>query len=271
MQNIFSIDDCPLLDDVDFLQHKEDDEENDENEYESEKTHKQDDGYLKMSPSELGLIYISTRKDTDFTKLYNVIKKTLYKNVIKVVGKNRDDIETVIDMTMMYVYLNIDKYDVNKSNFCAWVHGIAKNTALNHINRFGHNNPNMHSTDFSELYDSSVMVEDEIEPGVSPYVNEDEGFIDIVYNSGTYKVYMLEDVIDDFFGVIDTCINKMSSQKKEAFIERFINNRTIKDTADIVGISGTSVKRYYSDGKQNIVDCIKKDHPELYEMMKDVY
>ena len=151
MQNIFSIDDCPLLDDVDFLQHKEDDEENDENEYESEKTHKQDDGYLKMSPSELGLIYISTRKDTDFTKLYNVIKKTLYKNVIKVVGKNRDDIETVIDMTMMYVYLNIDKYDVNKSNFCAWVHGIAKNTALNHINRFGHNNPNMHSTDFSEF------------------------------------------------------------------------------------------------------------------------
>ena len=269
MQTIFSIDDCPLLDDVDFLQCEEDCDDHDE--CEDKKSQESRSDYMKMSPSELGLIYIATRKDTDFTKLYNVIKKTLYKNVIKVVGKNRDDIETVIDMTMMYVYLNIDKYDVNKSNFCSWVHGIAKNTALNHINRFGHNNPNMHSTDFSELYDSSIMTEEEIEPGVSPYVNEDEGFIDIVYNRGTYKVYMLEDVLDDFFDVIDTCINQMSSQKRETFVQRLINNRTIKDTANIVGISGTSVKRYYNDGKQNVVDCIKKDHPELYEMMKDIY
>lgn len=269
MQNIFSIDDCPLLDDVDFLQNEDESEECDERDNEIHTEHQHE--YMKMSPSELGLIYISTRKETDFTKLYNVIKKTLYKNVIKVVGKNRDDVETVIDMTMMYVYRNIDKYDINKSNFCTWVHGIAKNTALNHINRFGHNNPNVISTDFSDLYDSSIMVEDEVEPGTSSYINEDEGFIDIVYNRGAYKVYMLEDVLDDFFGVIDACIHKMPSQKREAFMERFINNRTIKDTANIVGISGTSVKRYYNDGKQSVVDCIKKDHPELYEMMKDIY
>lgn len=270
MSNIFSIDSCPLLDDVDFLQCEENDIEIEEND---KKTKEFKSDYWKKNPNELGLTYISTRSDVDFTKLYNVIKRTLYKNVIKVVGTNRDDVETVIDVTMMYVYLNIEKYDFNKSNFCAWVHGIAKNAALNHVNRFGHNNPNFVNVDFSEIYDSSVMVDDDtVENNTSPsYICEDEGFIDIVYDNGNYKVYTLEDVLSEFFNLIRDCIDDMSVLKKDVLAERLINNKTIKDTANKLGISNTSVKRYYSDGKQHIIDCVKKQHPELYEMMKDIY
>lgn len=272
MTDIRSLCDCPLLDEVEFYQDEKEIDIND-NTKEKEKEYKGD--YRKQSPNELGLIYVATRKDSDFTKLYNVIKRTLYKNIIRMVGTNRDDIETVVDTTMLYVYRNIEKFDINKSNFCVWVHGIAKNAARNYINRSGMKNNNVYSTDFSDLYDSSVMLDDSdsvADTNISPsYVSEDEGFVDIVYNNGVYTVYTIEDVLSNFFDSIQLCINKMPDIKKQTFKERFINNRTIKDTADVVGVSGTSVKRYYAEGKCNIIDYLKKKRPELYNMMKDIY
>lgn len=269
MATIESLADCPLLEDVNFFNTDEEVLIDDNNvpEYKGD--------YRKKSPNELGLIFAMSKKDDDFTKLYNVIKKTLYKNIVRIVGCNRDDIEYVADSTMLCVYFNIDKFNINKSSFCTWVHTIAKNIAINYINRSGHKNNNVYSTDFSDLYDSSVVVDDQ-DPYVeehcsSSYISESEGFIDIVYTDGTYKVYTVDDVIEDFFSVVYKCIDDMPKIKKDTFIERFINNKTIKDTATQMGISNTSVKRYYHDGKSNIVDCIKNHRPELYEMMKELY
>jgi RNA polymerase sigma factor (sigma-70 family) len=203
------------------------------------------------------------------------MKCILYKNIVKIVGCNRDDVECVTDSTMLCVYLNIDKFDINKSSFCTWVHTIARNVAINYIERSGHKNNNVYSTDFSDLYDSSIMVDDQdsyTEENCSPsYINNDDSFIDIIYDNGVYKVYTIEDVIADFFSVINSCIENLPSLKRDTFVERFINNRTIKDTAQLLGVSNTSVKRYYQDGMLNVVRCIKRDHPELYEMMKDLY
>lgn len=268
MAVIESLTDCPLLDDVNFF--------NDEEEVikDTEKKPDYTGDYNLKSPSELGLIYIATRNEQDFTKLYNALKKRLYKNIINIVGTNRDDIETVVDTTMLYVYFNIEKFDVNKSNFSTWVYYIAKSMALNYINRSGFKNNNVCSIDFSELYDSSVMIDDDYIPedNISPsYVAKDDSFIDIVYDKGKYKVYTLEDVLADFFGVIHNCIDNMPDIKKEAFRERLINNKTVKDTANKIGVSNTSVKRYYSDGKNAVINCIKNDHPELFDMMKELY
>lgn len=269
MNNIESLTDCPLLENVKFFD--VDDEIMTDDVHVTE--YKGD--YRKKSPNELGLTFVASRKEEDFTRLYNVIKHTLYKNIVKIVGCNRDDIECVADSTMLCVYLNIDKFDVNKSSFCTWVHTIAKNIAINYIARSGHKNNNVYSTDFSDLYDSSVVVDDQdsyTEEYCSPsYIDDEDGFIDIVYDKGVYKVYTIEDVIDTFFSVIYSCIEDLPSVKKDTFVERFINNRTIKETAQRLGVSATSIKRYYQDGIHKVVGCIKQEHPELYEMMKDLY
>lgn len=269
MSDIRCLTDYPLLDDVDFIIDNE--QEEIDNTKEDEDSYKGD--YMNMSPNELGLIFVSTRNDNDFTKLYNVIKNTLYKNIIKVVGSNKDDVETVIDTTMLYVYFNIEKFDINKSTFCTWVHMIAKSAALNHINRFKKNN-NVCSIDFSDLYDSSVMVDDAdqyTDSCTSPYICEDDGFVDIVYDKGKYKVYDIENVIVEFFDVVTSCIDDLPKIKRNTLIHRLINNKTIKETSNLTGASCTSVKRYYSDGKKRIIDCIKNEHSALYEMMKDMY
>jgi RNA polymerase sigma factor (sigma-70 family) len=266
MADIRDLVDYPLLDEVDFCTDVEDNEDNEYEDYEFKCD------CVNKSPNELGLIFAMSHNEIDFERLYNVIKKRLYKNISKIVGTNKDDIETVIDSTMLDVYFNIDKFDNNKSSFYTWVYIIARCKALKYIKKARNNN--IYSTDFSDLYDSSVMVDDADDSTnncLPSYVTEDEGFVDIVYDNGVYKVYQFDDVIDDFFGVIYRCINDMSPLKKETFVSRFINNRTVKETADDIGVSNTTIKRYYSEGKKGIVCCIKNDHPELYEMMKEIY
>jgi RNA polymerase sigma factor (sigma-70 family) len=224
---------------------------------------------------DLAMIFAKSRSDIDFTKLYNVIKKRLYSHIKKIVGTNPDDVNTVLDNTMIVIYFNIDKYNPTKSKFHTWMYTIARNEAIDYMRREEIRNGNIVSTDFSDLYDSSILIDDNVygdstEP--LSYVTEDEGFVDIVYdNKLNCTIYTKDLVVDTFFNLVDDAIEKLPSANQKILEERLFLNKKINDVAIVLGFNSRRVKRYYTNGKKFIREYIKDSNPHVYELIKEIY
>lgn len=230
--------------------------------------------YRSLDISELADVFSKTKSEIDFTRLYNVVKVKLCKHLTKILGNNSDDINTVLDNTMVLVYCNIDSFDSSKSKFYTWVCTVADNEARKYIKRSGFKNSMMVTTDFSELYDSSIMVDEssyESYDGPLGFVNEDEGFLDIVCDKATYTVYTRETAIDAFFSNVYECIEFMPERNKIVLTERLINKRKVEDVAVLIGFTGRSVKRFYVDSKKMLVNHLLLTNPYVYEMIKEIY
>lgn len=233
-----------------------------------------DKDYTFKNLVELAETFAMTRSEKDFTNLYNASKKRLCKHIRKIVGINNDDINTVLDNTMILIYCNIDKYDSDKSKFHTWMYTIARNEAISYLRKGAIHNSNIIKTDFSDLYDSSVMVDDTIfesNDGPLSYVSEDEGFLDIVYDNGKYITYTKEYAIDTFFGAVRDAISSMSDAHKIVFKERLFKNKKVNDVAMLVGVTDRSVKRYYANSKKMLCDYVISNNPHVYELIKEIY
>lgn len=227
-----------------------------------------------VSLVELAETFALSRSEADFAKLYNGAKKRLYRHIQKFVGCNADDINTVLDNTMILIYCNIDKYDSDKSRFQTWMYTIARNEAISYLRREGVRNGNIISTDFGDLYDSSVMVEDnsyECSDGPLSYVSEDEGFLDIVWDNNRYITYTKELAINTFFSLVNDALDSMRDVNRIVFNQRVLKDKKVKDVALLIGVADRSVKRYYATSKKDLYDYLVNNNPYVYELIKEVY
>lgn len=154
--------------------------------------------------------------------------------------KDESTINDIVSETFEKMITKFDTYD-KKYKFNTWVHRIAQNVALGHINKLRSEN----------------MVEIEAEHGGTVEPN-----------------YSLEIVDNDFDRLYELTVEAIFGMpkglNKKIMIETHINNLRGTEVAGKFGLSENTVKTKLRAGRKKIRTYIEETNPVLYSRVKDV-
>lgn len=196
--------------------------------------------------------FINNPCDETFAKIYERFFYGLRDFVEKYVGK-RADAENIVIQTFETVWNKYEQYNPQYS-FSTWVYTIAKNYALQFLNK--RNLMNIVDNDISDIFSTSFN---------SSYFTEPDESISFQKNING-KTYDKELVISDLYDASLNAINKLPDNLKIVIYERLVNNKKIDSIAADNNMTVASVKNWLRKGKQEMQNIILKEHPDICEM-----
>lgn len=151
-----------------------------------------------------------------FTQLVNLFSERIYNLGLKIT-KNPDDAADVLQETFVAVYEKINTFD-GRSNFFTWLYRIATNFALMKLRK-----------------DKKMILSDqEME---QKFDNPDDMQIH------EWKDLPLRDMLNrEFRKHLDQAIEQLPAIYRSVFILRDLENMSIKETSQILGITESNVK-----------------------------
>jgi RNA polymerase sigma-70 factor (ECF subfamily) len=151
-----------------------------------------------------------------FTELVEIYSERVYNLALRIV-KNTDDASDVLQETFLAIYEKLDSFD-GRANFFTWVYRIASNFALMKLRK----QKRMIYTDqdMETKYDSpdKVQVHD-------------------------WQDLPLRDMLnDEFKRHLDEAVDRLPEIYRSVFILRDLENASIKEASQILGITESNVK-----------------------------
>ncbi len=151
-----------------------------------------------------------------FTELVNVFGERIYNLGLKIL-KNEDDAADILQETFVAVYEKIDTFD-GRSNFFTWLYRIATNFALMKIRKGK----------------KTVLTDHEMETN---FDNPDEMHIH------DWQDLPLKDMLtSEFRKKLDVAVDELPEIYRSVFILRDLDDMSIKETSQILGITESNVK-----------------------------
>jgi RNA polymerase sigma-70 factor (ECF subfamily) len=151
-----------------------------------------------------------------FTELVEIYSERVYNLALRIV-KNTDDASDVLQETFLAIYEKLDSFD-GRANFFTWIYRIASNFALMKLRK----QKRMIYTDqdMETKYDSpdKVQVHD-------------------------WQDLPLRDMLnDEFKRHLDEAVDRLPEIYRSVFILRDLENASIKEASQILGITESNVK-----------------------------
>ncbi len=164
-----------------------------------------------------GLVSRAQQGDQDaFSELVNLYSERIYNLGLRIL-KNPDDAADILQETFVAVYEKINTFD-GRSNFFTWLYRIATNFALMKLRK--ERRKVLTDQDMEGQFDS---------PDDMP-IQE-------------WKDLPLQDMLsEEFRRHLDEAVDQLSDIYRSVFVLRDLENLSIKETSQILGISESNVK-----------------------------
>ncbi len=151
-----------------------------------------------------------------FTELVNLFSEKIYNLGLRIL-KNPDDAADVLQETFVAVYEKIDSFD-GRSNFFTWLYRIATNFALMKLRKDKR----------------TVLTDQDME---TKFDNPDQMPVH------EWKDLPLREMLsEEFRKHLDDAVNELPEIYRTVFVMRDLENMSIKETSQILGITDSNVK-----------------------------
>lgn len=205
----------------------------------------------------LAINFYKSRSEKDFQKLTERIYYGLRSYLFGILKSNEkvDEVETYV---LEKLWSKIDLYDANKAKFSTWLYKIARNEALQYIQRYEKEHKDILPQDISDIYASSLYNEDS-----EAFTSQDN--IDMKVVNGIELEFMSkEDVAKTLVDASIDCINKLPDNYRLILKEKLLNDKTLNEIAYDNNIPITSVKNWLFKGRLALRELIKENYAYLY-------
>jgi RNA polymerase sigma-70 factor (ECF subfamily) len=151
-----------------------------------------------------------------FTELVEIYSERVYNLALRIV-RNTDDASDVLQETFLAIYQKLDSFD-GRSNFFTWVYRIASNFALMKLRK-----------DKRTIYTDQDME--------AKYDNPDK------VQLHEWQALPLREMLNaEFKKHLDEAVDRLPEIYRSVFILRDLENTSIKETSQILGITESNVK-----------------------------
>jgi len=151
-----------------------------------------------------------------FTELVNLFSEKIYNLGLRIL-KNPDDAADVLQETFVAVYEKIDSFD-GRSNFFTWLYRIATNFALMKLRKDKR----------------TILTDQDME---TKFDNPDQMPVH------EWKDLPLREMLsEEFRKHLDDAVNELPEIYRTVFVMRDLENMSIKETSQILGITESNVK-----------------------------
>lgn len=219
--------------------------------------------------NKLALTFISNPTEINFERLMKRVNWGLRSFMYNIL-KDDSAVDECMSRTMENVYYKRDTFDEGKGHFSTWLYKIAYHNCIKYKRgEFGNDMKDVVPTDFSEIYDSYVDINDSKSEN-PPMDTEFIDTFDMVYENGEYKMYGRSQIISEIYDASIQCMDRLPDNLRIVMKERYINMKKVDDIAIDNKIPVTSVKNWLRKGIMALNDELKVSVPDLYKMYVDL-
>ena len=214
--------------------------------------------------NKLAMNFISDPTNINFERLMNRVNWGLRAFMYDIL-KDNVAVDECMSRTMENIYFKRDTFDINRAQFSTWMYKIAYHNCLKYEQGdFGRDDKNTVSVDFSDLYDS--YIDDDSSVDSSPIDTNFADNFDMIYDSGSFKIYGREQIMNDIYDASIQCMSNLPDNLRVVLKERYINRKKVDEIATDNKIPVTSVKNWLRKGIAALNDELKVSVPELYDL-----
>lgn len=173
---------------------------------------------------------------------------------------NYDDAYDLTIETFINAYEKIDSYDPNKSKFSTWLWTICRNNCLGFNKR--KTRLNIVDNDLADIYDS-VMVNNSYNQNLSEFENG-------TFNGALFESSTIDDVAKNLYDVSIAEMKNIDGITGKILYMKLIENKKIREIADILSMNESTVKNYLYRGKENLKRILTINHTDLVDTYYDM-
>jgi len=167
---------------------------------------------------------------------------------------------------MESIFLKIDMFDPDKSDFCTWVCAIAKHAASDYMKEKKKFN-SIYSYRYEDVYDSSIS---------KANVDEDlKGVSTIGDTSSCYtnNLFLEKDREEYFECACNICENAMTEIPPKCctiLIDKYVDGKTFKEISDDRSINMSTVRVIARRSLSTLKEKIESKNPTIYDTLKEM-
>lgn len=226
----------------------------------------------KSAPDDVQIMaeeFQKTKKNELWTKLQDRLYRPLLKYITSMTP-NDMLAEDACAITFARAYECIDTYDATKSKFSTWIWTIGYRQCLYDMKI---------ERRIETVSMSGLNYVEEVTPentGVYENTNGDAGTDELhidyymIDSKGNIDQNSCDTIIKKIYDVSLNAINDIQNPITKQVVEsKIVHNMTIKEISVLMDMNQSNVKNHLYKGKREIVDSIRRDNADLYDLYLD--